>query len=60
MFVSRCRFVDWCAVLLAGVFLEVLLFCYNRMGIFLVSGVLLFCYNRMGMFLVYGGSVVLL
>ena len=38
MFVSQCRFLDWCAVLLGGVSLEVLLFCYNRMGMFLVSG----------------------
>jgi hypothetical protein len=37
-FVSRCRLLDWCAVLSGGVCLKVLLFCCNRMGMFLVSG----------------------
>ena len=38
MLVSRCHLLDWCAVLSGGVFLEVLSFWYNRMGMFLVSG----------------------
>ena len=37
LFASRCRFPDWRAVLSGGVFLEVLSFSYNRMGMFLVS-----------------------
>ena len=36
--VSRCHLLDWCAVLSGGVFLEVLSFWINRMGMFLVSG----------------------